>query len=55
MGETCHDRAGDLAPDRDPNEPGDRTMWYSLIPGNYLFDIGQALAFRVGTISVTGQ
>ncbi len=55
MDETCNDRAGALAPGRDPDEPGDRNMWYSLIPGNYLFVIGQALAFRFGTISVTGR
>ncbi|MDQ3657061.1 MAG: cupredoxin domain-containing protein [Chloroflexota bacterium] len=36
-------------------EPGSSVMWYSTTPGDYLFTIGPAPAFRVGTISVTGE
>jgi hypothetical protein len=33
-------------------EPGDLTMWYSLVPGDYLVTVGPAPAFRVGTVKV---
>lgn len=36
-------------------EPGSSVMWYSTTPGDYLFTVGPAPAFRVGTISVTGE
>lgn len=36
-------------------EPGSSVMWYSTTPDDYLFAVGPAPAFRVGTISVTGE